>query len=115
MAQRGAPHRQLIGNPLGGILRDQERALRTVTGPQGGGALTSYAAVVTLNGGEAAVTFPRAFTTVPVVTATSQGVPLVCYVASATVTDVTVKAVTIMGAVPPDGVVVHVQAVAAAV
>lgn len=115
MAQRGAPHRQLIDNPLGGILRDQDRARRTVTGPRGGGSLASYAATLTLSGGEATVTFPRAFATAPVVTATGQGSALVCFVGAVTTTGVLIKAVTLAGGPPEDGTSIHVQAVSATV
>lgn len=111
MGTRGGAARQVPGNPLAGLLRDQQRSSRTVTGPLSGGAAQTYSAIVTTGGsGQVVVSFPVSFLQPPVVQATVvTDQPRFATVLEATTTNATLVVWTMAGA-PASGVTVHVTA-----
>ena len=117
MAARGSPSRRIPGNPLGGILRDAQRASRTVTGPRSGGATTVYAATLATDGfGKAAVVFPAPFLAAPVVQLTTgpnpdgSVSPLVAAVIEVTAIGMSLVVWTLAGAAVGSGVTVYATA-----
>jgi hypothetical protein len=111
MGTRGSSVRQVPGNPLAGLLRDLQRADRTVTGPLSGGAAQTYSvAVMTDVNGQAVVAFPVAFLQPPIVQLTvASDQPRFATVSGATTTNATLVVWTPAGT-PAPGVTVHVTA-----
>jgi hypothetical protein len=117
MAARGSSSRRIPGNPLGGILRDTQRANRAVTGPRSGGAATVYAAtLLTDTFGKVSAVFPVPFLEPPVVQLTTgpglDGVliPMIATVAEVTPLGMSLVVWTLAGAAAPSGVAVHATA-----
>lgn len=117
MAARGSSVRRIPGNPLGGILRDSQRASRTVTGPMSGGAATVWAALLTTNEqGRVLATFPIPFLDAPIVQLTvgprGDGTvsPATANVAEVTATTLSLVVWNLDGSAVTSGVTVHATA-----
>ena len=114
MATRGGAARRIPGNPLGGILRDSQRAARAVSGPR---AATLYAAHLTTDDqGKVTVLFPVPFIQPPVVQLTvgagGDGVvtPAVANVLEFTALGLSLVVWTLDGAAVGSGFTVHATA-----
>lgn len=117
MAARGSSSRRIPGNPLGGILRDSQRAARAVTGPLAGGAATVYSAMLTTDEfGKATVVFPLPFLEAPVVNLTvglrSDGGTIAAFATVSEVTPLGLSLVvwTVAGTAAGNGITVHATA-----
>lgn len=136
MAMRGSPMRRVVGNPLGGVLRDLDRRSRPTTrrrgpceeepppvvlegprgsegppGPPGPARYLAAAVVATGGDGRARWTYPTPFSAPPALTALSSGSgPTVPVVEEITATYAVVRVWTLAGSPTSAGLRVHLTA-----
>lgn len=114
MAIRGTSARRVVGNPLTGILRELERDRRAVSGPTGGGSVTTSYAVAqfTDESGRLTVVFPTPFRAFPIVQVTVQSLfPTTANIVTRSETQVVIQVYnTNDGSTAPRGLTTHVYA-----